>query len=76
MKKKYQKNKKKKSKNPKKNNDSPKIEKKVRGKSGTISRGAHREGQSELCLRVLLVHTYLYSELIVGFYRLEVVVSP
>ena len=32
----------KKSKNPK-NNDSPKIEKKERGKSGTISRGAHRE---------------------------------
>jgi len=42
VKKKYQKNKKKKSKN-KKNIDSPKIEKKERGKSGTISRGAHRE---------------------------------
>ena len=40
---KYQKNKNKKSKNPKKNNDSPKIEKKERDKSGTISRGAHRE---------------------------------
>ena len=32
-----------------KNNDSPKIEKKERGKTRTISRGAHREGQSELC---------------------------
>ena len=31
-----------------KNNDSQKIEKK-RGKRGTISRGAHREDQSELC---------------------------
>jgi len=41
---KNQKNKKKKSKNPK-NNDSPKIEKKEGGKSGTISRGAHRERQ-------------------------------
>jgi len=28
-----------------KNNDSPKIEKKEGGKSGTISRGAHRERQ-------------------------------
>ena len=36
------KNKKKKSKNPK-NNDSPKTEKKERGKSGSVSRGAHRE---------------------------------
>ena len=33
----------------KKNNDNLKIEKKERSKSGTISRGAHREGQSELC---------------------------
>ena len=39
---KISKNKKKKSKIPK-NNDSPKIEKKDRGKSGIISRGAHRE---------------------------------
>ena len=31
-----------------KNNDSPKNRKK-RGKSGTISKGAHREGKSELC---------------------------
>jgi len=43
VKKKYQKNQKKKLNNPKKNNDSPKIEKKVRGKSGAISRGAHIE---------------------------------
>jgi hypothetical protein len=27
-------------------------------------------------LVVLLVHSYLYPELIVGFYRLELVVSP
>ena len=39
---KYQKNKKKSQRIPK-NNDSPKIEKKESGKSGTISRGAHRE---------------------------------
>ena len=31
----------------------PKNRKKERGKRGTISRGAHREDQSELCLRVL-----------------------
>ena len=40
----------KKSKNPK-NNDSPKIEKKESGKSGTISRGAHRERHLR-CVRV------------------------
>ena len=43
MKKKYQKKRKRKSQRIQKNNDSPKIEKKERGKSGTISRGAHRE---------------------------------
>ena len=39
---KYQKIKRKRQRIPK-NNDSPKIEKKESGKSGTISRGAHRE---------------------------------
>ena len=34
---------------PKKTTTTQKIEKKERGKRGTISRGAHREGQSELC---------------------------
>ena len=52
MKEKYQKSKIKKSKFPKKTTTAQKIEKK-RGKRGTISRGAHREAQSELCLRVL-----------------------
>ena len=47
--KKYQKNKKEKVKISPKNNDNPKIEKKERGKRGIISRGAHREGQSEMC---------------------------
>ena len=47
------KNIKRKSQNFPKNNDSPKNRKKERGKRGTISRGAHREAQSELCLRVL-----------------------
>ena len=41
-----------------KNNDSPKIEKKERGKSGTISRGAQR-APFELCLRVLISTLFL-----------------
>ena len=39
----------KKSKFPKKTMTAQKIEKKERDKRGTISRGAHREDQSELC---------------------------
>jgi hypothetical protein len=48
VKKKYQK-KKENIKDSQKNNDNPKIEKKERGKSGIISRGAHREGLSGQC---------------------------
>ena len=42
-----------------KNNDSPKIEKKERGKSGTITRGAHRECHLGCALRVLMTALFL-----------------
>ena len=57
MKKKYQKNKNK-SKYPKKQQQ-PKIEKRERGKSGTISRGAHRECHLGCALRVLMTALFL-----------------